>query len=112
MTLIVRKASSIDAIVATVGEASSVLFRYDFEEGAAISYLFDGDEDRRFTCQWRIIAGSDDRLRELVDQLLESLRRHGVSTNAPRYSDLTCRIVDCGPWDPSRPGMGIVDANN
>ena len=90
-------AGSTDTVVATVGRTTGTIVRHDLGSGIAISYLFDGDEDRPRTCQWRVIAASDVELQMAVQQLLASLAPRGVSHDTQRFSGSVCHITECGP---------------
>jgi hypothetical protein len=100
MTVIKRTASSTDEVVAGVHDAPRcAIVRYDFAPHKAVSFLFDGNLDRPNTCQWRIVAESEEVLAELVYQLIQSLASVGVRLDQPRISGIHCAFQDYGPWN-------------
>lgn len=96
--VITGSATSTHAVVATVGRISGAIIRHDLGNGTAVSYLFDGDEACRHTCQWRVKAGSEAELAATVKDLLASLTARGVAFDTPRFSGTECNFADCGPW--------------
>jgi hypothetical protein len=87
-----------DAVVATVARGPYGLTRHDLPDGVAISYVYDGNEDRRGTCQWRVVAPDAQSLRLAVAQLTASLDRVGVTYDTPHFVGTVCHFQDRGPW--------------
>src|SRR5687768_9552895 len=110
--IIIASADSVDAVVDTVARTVCTLVRHNLGDGIAISYLFDGDENRPRTCQWRLIATSENELRKDVQKLLECLASLGVSYDAPRFFGTVCYLVDRGPWSPSPPNERTAPDQN
>ncbi|MGC4003987.1 MAG: hypothetical protein QM811_13025 [Pirellulales bacterium] len=90
--------SNADEVVATVARGPYGLTRHDLPGGVAITYLYDGNEDRRGTCQWRILALDGEALRQAVVQLTAALDRVGVTYDAPRFREELSWFQDNGPW--------------
>jgi hypothetical protein len=87
-----------DAVVATVARGPIGLTRHNLPGDVTISYLHDGDEDRRGTCQWRVVAPDAASLRLAVAQLTASLDRTGVTYDEAHLGETLGHFQDHGPW--------------
>lgn len=87
-----------DAIITNIARGTRGLIRHELPAGIVVSYVYDGNGDRRGTCQWRVIGPDPDSLRPAVQQLTSSLDRAGVRYDPPRFSETVCHFEDHGPW--------------
>lgn len=97
MTTTLKKAESIDAVVASMAQIPNQIVGYDLGRGVTLCYLFEGNVEHRRICQWRVTADSDDRLTEAVAQLVVSLATRGIEVDPPRYANGVCLIHEHHP---------------
>ena len=91
--------ADVAAVVDTAKMAAPcVLTRCDLPSGAAVSFVYDGDEEIRDSCQWRVFSEDVRELRGIVEELVSHLARSGVRYREPRFAQSVCRIQDLGPW--------------
>lgn len=92
------KTRELSEVVADATSKPSELTRHDLGQGVAVSFLYNGDEEHPDTCQWRIVAQNEMQLRQVVQQLVESLTTIGVRCNPVQISGSVCHFRDEGPW--------------
>jgi hypothetical protein len=98
MSMIQRSTTNVASVVSDVGRTGHALTKHNLPSGVAVSFLFDGDADHPFTCQWRVAADVELLLRSTVAELLAELSRAGIHLDPPRYSEGVCYLQDFGPW--------------